>query len=126
MLSVAPAGEAAGVTSLSGNLSRAKEESKTFSMDSDHLENVGMMIEAMENTMRSDMDGEQVVGLVGLEGGRKYVTFRGLCTRDPGSKVPWSRRTPSGFSPTPDSTSVSKDRIKNIFYPFFSLANIPG
>lgn len=58
MLSVAPEGEQAGVTSLSGNLSRAKEESKSFSSDSDHLQNLGMMIEAMENTLRSDMDGE--------------------------------------------------------------------
>lgn len=59
MLSVAPAGDDAGATSLSGNLSRAKEEMKSFATDSDHLENLGMMIEAMENTLRSDMDGEQ-------------------------------------------------------------------
>eukprot|EP00903_Cladosiphon_okamuranus_P015631 g14434.t1 len=57
MLSVAPEGEEAGVTSLSGNLAREKEETKSFSTDSDHLQNLGMMIEAMENTMRSDMDG---------------------------------------------------------------------
>ena len=59
MLSVAPEGEDAGVTSLSGNLAREKEETKSFSADSDHLENLGKMIEAMENTMRSDMDGEE-------------------------------------------------------------------
>lgn len=59
MLSLAPSDQAVGVTSLSGNLSRAKQESKTFSTDSDHLENIGMMIEAMENTLRSDMDGER-------------------------------------------------------------------
>lgn len=58
MLSVAPEGAEAGVTSLSGNLSRSKEEEKTFSTDSDHLQNLGMMIEAMENTLRSDMDGK--------------------------------------------------------------------
>lgn len=57
MLCVAPAGDAAGVTSLSGNLSRAKEEKKSFSTENDHLENIGKMIEAMENTLRSDMDG---------------------------------------------------------------------
>lgn len=54
---MAPAGEAAGVTSLSGNLSKAKEETKGFTTDSDHLQNLGMMIEAMENTLRSDIDG---------------------------------------------------------------------
>lgn len=59
MLSVAPEGEAAGVTSLSGNLTREKEETKSFSADSDHLQNLGVMIEAMENTTRSDMDGER-------------------------------------------------------------------
>lgn len=59
MLSVAPEDEQAGVTSLSGNLSRSKEEVKMFSTDSDHLQNLGMMIEAMENTVRSDMDGEK-------------------------------------------------------------------
>lgn len=59
MLSVAPEEEEAGVTSLSGNLAREKEETKSFSTDSDHLENLGMMIEAMENTMRSDMDGKR-------------------------------------------------------------------
>ncbi|CAM9267782.1 unnamed protein product [Pylaiella littoralis] len=57
MLSVEPADEAAGVTSLSGNLAREKEETKSFSTDSDHLENLGVMIEAMENTLRSDVDG---------------------------------------------------------------------
>lgn len=63
MLSVAPEGEQAGVTSLSGNLSRSKEEVKTFSTDSDHLQNLGTMIEAMENTLRSDMDGKKKLGL---------------------------------------------------------------
>lgn len=58
MLSVAPEGDATGVTSLSGNLARQKEETKSFSTDSDHLQNLGEMIEAMENTIRSDMDGE--------------------------------------------------------------------
>lgn len=57
MVSVAPEGAEAGETSLSGNLTRSKEESKTFSSDSDHLQNLGVMIEAMENTLRSDMDG---------------------------------------------------------------------
>lgn len=61
MLSVSPAGDAAGVTSLSGNLSRAKEEKKSFSTDNDHLENIGKMIEAMENTLRIDMDGRFLV-----------------------------------------------------------------
>lgn len=59
MLSVAPAGGETGSTSISGNLSRAKEETKTFNTDTDHLQNVGAMIEAMENTLRSDMDGER-------------------------------------------------------------------
>lgn len=59
MLSVAPEDEAAGVTSLSGNLAREKEETKSFKTDSDHLQNLGVMIEAMENTIRSDMDGER-------------------------------------------------------------------
>lgn len=58
MVSMAPEGDQAGSTSLSGNLSRAKEESRTFKSDSDHLQNLGMMIEAMENTIRSDVDGE--------------------------------------------------------------------
>lgn len=57
MLSVEPAGEAAGSTSLSGNLAREREETRPFKTDSDHLENLGKMIEAMENTLRSDMDG---------------------------------------------------------------------
>lgn len=60
MLSVAPEGTDAGVTSLSGNLAREKEETKSFSTDSDHLQNLGVMIEAMENTVRSDMDGKRI------------------------------------------------------------------
>lgn len=73
MLSVAPAGDAAGSTSLSGNLSRAKEETKKFTKDSDHLENIGMMIEAMENTLRSDMDGERERGAAA---GAVFSSFR--------------------------------------------------
>lgn len=65
MLSVAPAGGETGSTSISGNLSRAKEETKTFNTDTDHLQNVGAMIEAMENTLRSDMDGERGQRLIG-------------------------------------------------------------
>lgn len=63
MLSVDPEDEAVGATSLSGNLAREKEETKTFSTDSDHLQNLGVMIEAMENTLRSDMDGRSRVSL---------------------------------------------------------------
>ncbi|CAB1116032.1 unnamed protein product [Ectocarpus sp. CCAP 1310/34] len=63
MLSVDPKDEAVGATSLSGNLAREKEETKTFSTDSDHLQNLGVMIEAMENTLRSDMDGRSRVSL---------------------------------------------------------------
>lgn len=79
MLSVEPADEAVGVTSLSGNLAREKEETKPFSKDSDHLENLGVMIEAMENTLRSDMDGKE-----GRERGRERfgpVFFSNQCPR---------------------------------------------
>lgn len=92
MLSVAPEGEQAGETSLSGNLSRAKEEVKAFSSDSDHVQNLGMMIEAMENTLRSDMDGKTreilimpaitfVFRLVLRHGGSKVMLYVSYYTR---------------------------------------------
>lgn len=84
MLSVEPADEAAGVTSLSGNLAREKEETKSFSKDSDHLENLGVMIEAMENTLRSDMDSKEdkeEKGDSGLFFSQTNFTFVPACSR---------------------------------------------
>ncbi|CAN0290775.1 unnamed protein product [Scytosiphon promiscuus] len=76
MLSVEPASEAAGSTSLSGNLAREREETRAFKTDSDHLENLGKMIEAMENTLRRDMDGMQIYpGSVKAKKGAVWFLF---------------------------------------------------
>lgn len=57
MLSVNHAAAAAGATNLSGNMSSNAVQTLAFAGPSDHLVNLGRMIEKMENDIRSNIDG---------------------------------------------------------------------
>ncbi|CAM9132432.1 unnamed protein product [Phaeothamnion confervicola] len=57
MLRIALGDPAAGEASLSGNLTRSAEQTASFAAADDHLVTIGKMIEAMETSVRRDIDG---------------------------------------------------------------------